>query len=173
MGNLAYSKCFNPRLSKTTQDTPLFSLRGLRFAAKVVRVYDGDTIHCVFKFNGSFQRFKIRMMGYDSPEMKPKHKDADGVDRTPESLSAEKEAATRAKMALSEKILHRIVELQITEADDKYGRLLAIVHFPCFPCGSLNVNEWMICQGHGYEYNGKAKVQFDRQPLETEFVPEE
>jgi endonuclease YncB( thermonuclease family) len=165
MGNLPF---FNPHLNKTSKETPLFSLGGMKFTAKVVYVYDGDTIHCVFKFNGTYQRFKIRMMGYDSPEIKPKQ-----GDRTHESLADEKAAAIKARDALSGKILHHIVDLQIANVDDKYGRLLATVFTRSCCVGSININEWMIEQGHGYEYHGKTKKDFDCPAVASQLAEED
>ena len=49
----------------------LFSLDKQIHSAKIVRVYDGDTCFAVFKLHNEFVKFKIRMEGYDSPEMKP------------------------------------------------------------------------------------------------------
>ena len=47
-----------------------FTFTGVHLA-KVVKCYDGDTIHCIFKIDGNYHKFKIRMDGYDSAEMKP------------------------------------------------------------------------------------------------------
>ena len=40
------------------------------FYAKVVTVHDGDTCDLVFYRNGSYQRFKCRLLGINSPELK-------------------------------------------------------------------------------------------------------
>ena len=39
------------------------------FYAKVVTVHDGDTCDLVFYCNGSYQRFKCRLLGINSPEL--------------------------------------------------------------------------------------------------------
>ena len=39
------------------------------FNAKVVTVHDGDTCDLVFYRNGSYQRFKSRLLGINSPEL--------------------------------------------------------------------------------------------------------
>ena len=39
------------------------------FNAKVVTVHDGDTCDLVFIRNGSYQRFKCRLLGINSPEL--------------------------------------------------------------------------------------------------------
>ena len=40
------------------------------FYTKVVTVHDGDTCDLVFYRNGSYQRFKCRLLGINSPELK-------------------------------------------------------------------------------------------------------
>ena len=60
---------------RTNDNTKLYSLEGRKFRAKVVDIYDGDTITVVFKLNGHYVKYKVRMYGYDSPEMKPPRAD--------------------------------------------------------------------------------------------------
>ena len=62
---------FRNELLKCDNNTEMFSLEGQYKLCKVVDVYDGDTIKVVFDLNGSLYRWTIRMIGYDSPEMKP------------------------------------------------------------------------------------------------------
>ncbi len=44
---------------------------GKKFKCKVVNVYDGDTCTVVFRHRGKLEQHSVRMLGYDSPEMKP------------------------------------------------------------------------------------------------------
>ena len=153
MGNCLYSSCYNrDLLSHTKETTDLFSLEGQSFRASVVDVYDGDTVQCVFKFKGDFLRFKIRMAGYDSPEMKP----SKSIDE-PLRL-AEKAAAVRARDVLKEKVTDRVVELTCG-GFDKYGRLLGILCV--YERGvRTNINAWMVSNGYGTPYDGGKKVTF-------------
>jgi endonuclease YncB( thermonuclease family) len=121
-----------------------FSYKDLVCEAKVVDVYDGDTIRVTFLHNGEFQQWKSRMMGYDSPEMKPRK---DNPNRY-----AEKRAALAAKQALETKIGNQVVIIHCGTLD-KYGRLLITV----FTKEGENVNEWMLKAGHGYAYGGGTK----------------
>ncbi len=123
-------------------DTPLFTLEGREFDAKVVKIYDGDTIHVVFTFKGELTRWKIRMEGYDSPEMRSKNKE-------------EKIAALAAKDALVGKIGENRVKL-VCGKFDKYGRLLGTIFI-----GDDNINTWMISEGYGYPYDGGTKMIFE------------
>jgi len=61
---------FRNELLKCDNNTEMFSLEGQYKLCKVVDVYDGDTIKVVFDLNGSLYRWTIRMIGYDSPEMR-------------------------------------------------------------------------------------------------------
>jgi endonuclease YncB( thermonuclease family) len=56
-------------------EIPLFSFNGQIKEVYVCDVYDGDTFTCIFKLEGKAYKFKCRMMGYDSPEIRKYNKD--------------------------------------------------------------------------------------------------
>ena len=61
-------------------DTPTFSLNGTNTWARVVDVYDGDTITIVLPICGSMYKFHTRIFGIDTSEMKSKiQKNKDGA----------------------------------------------------------------------------------------------
>lgn len=123
---------------------PKFSFDGEFHKCRVIDCYDGDTITVVFWHNRKYQQFKIRMMGYDSPEKRSKN-------------PAEKEAALQAKQYLEELILQKHVFLDCHKFD-KYGRLLGTVYLNRFKGES--VNQMMMDAGHGYPYLGGTKKEF-------------
>jgi len=127
------------------ENLPLFTLDKRVFDAKIVRVYDGDTCFAVFKMNNEYVKFKIRLEGYDSPEMKPS---LDSKNRENEKKSAQK-----SKEELEKHVLNKIVKLHCGKWD-KYGRLLGTII--CID-NNLNINEYMINNGFGYAYRGGAK----------------
>ena len=128
----------SPDWDSVDDKTGQFNFDGEEKICKVVKVYDGDTIHVVFLFNKQMTRWTVRMTGYDSPEMKSKNKD-------------EKVAALAARDYLSSEIQEKIVILKCGKFD-KYGRLLGtIIH------DRQNMNEKMISLGHGYVYDGGTK----------------
>ena len=136
-------RVFN-QLSKVNQkDVALFSLKGNRYPCRIVSVYDGDTCTALFKMDKKFVKFKVRMLGYDSPEMKPRLNipDRDKI----------KENAIAAKEALILKTKNEKIILECGDWD-KYGRLLGTLYDR-----NLNINEWMIESGYGYRYNGGKK----------------
>mgnify|MGYP001459345647 CR=1 FL=1 len=74
MGNI--TSLNNYRLNSAEfSELPKFSLKGMRKNCKVLKIYDGDTLWLASTlFNDKLYRFNIRMLGYDSPEMKPSKK---------------------------------------------------------------------------------------------------
>ena len=78
---------------------------------KVVKVYDGDTITIVTPlFNGDVSpksklyKFNVRILGIDTPELKTKN-------------VGEKELGIKAKNALSDLILDKVVKLENVSYD--------------------------------------------------------
>jgi endonuclease YncB( thermonuclease family) len=165
-------------LVDATDKIPAFTLAGTTRPAKVVSCYDGDTFEAVMSFGDQIWKFDCRMVGYDSPEIKPL-KSAVGRE-------AEKLAALRAKIALLSfvcdnidvsrpytnkdldalvKLNKRIIQINCKEFD-KYGRVLVEIPIMNQSGGSASggagssvesVNQWMVKNGYGYEYTGGTK----------------
>lgn len=139
----------NPIITEDEIKTiPVFTFNGKLIEAYVCDVYDGDTFTCIFTHDGCKQKFKIRMNGYDAPEMKPL-----------KSIPTKKresiiEKALYAKNFLSDKILKKWIYLECKEFD-KYGRILADVKLN--KNDSHSINELMITSDFGYCYNGGTK----------------
>lgn len=136
-------RIFNQLVKVNPQDVALFSLKGNRYPSRIVSVYDGDTCTALFKMDKSFVKFKVRMLGYDSPEMKPRI-------NLPDREEIKKNAVL-AKEALISKTKDKKIILECGHWD-KYGRLLGTLYD-----GELNINEWMIESGNGYRYDGGKK----------------
>ena len=129
-------------LNSENNTRPIYKIAG-KYNAKVVDVYDGDTITITILNNCSIQKHKLRMLGYDSPEMKPRL----NIPNRAEEIKK----ANEAKFFLSELILNKLVLADIT-GFDKYGRLLGTIIF-----NNININNVMLEKGHGYEYYGGTK----------------
>ena len=134
----------NIELKYADDNIPLFSLQKKVFKAKIVRVYDGDTCFAVFYLNDTLVKFKIRMEGYDTPELKPRLNIENRLD--------EIEKANKAKQELEKLIFNQIVFLHCG-GWDKYGRLLATIYTQT----KINVNQYMIDLHFGKEYYGGKK----------------
>jgi endonuclease YncB( thermonuclease family) len=103
-------------LRQQTIDTPLFTLNGQTHWAKCVKCYDADTIHIVIELNHVFVRFRCRLQGIDTAEIRSANPD-------------EKTHARTARDWLSGMILDKLIIVRCGEFD-KYGRLLGTVFLP-------------------------------------------
>lgn len=130
----------------------LFTFKGLDTNAKVLSVYDGDTVTLVFKYKGIYIKDRFRMYGYDSPEMKPLKKIAD--------RDLHIAAAKVAQKKLEELVLNKVVRVVFSE-EEKYGRLMGKLYKD-----NLCINDWMVTSGLGLSYHGKTKTNFTTDHLE-------
>lgn len=117
-------------------------------SGKVVKVYDGDTITIATYLtmgenpNPVCYKFQVRLNCIDTPEIK-------GPSAT------EKELAKRARDALSNQIMNKMVELRNVSLE-KYGRLLADVY-----CNGVCMNTYMVDGGYAVTYCGGKKTRPD------------
>ena len=128
----------------TYKETEIF-IPQIRFA-KVVKVYDGDTITVAAKlpFNESpIYRFSVRLRSIDSPEIKGQSQ-------------KECELAILARDALHNLIFDKIIELR-HNGKEKYGRLLADLYYK-----DLHINKWMVDKGYAVKYDGGKKISFTK-----------
>jgi len=124
----------------TTEFT--FPIKG----GRVIKVYDGDTITIASKLpfiESPLYRLSVRLNGIDTPEIKGKTED-------------EKNAAKKARDALSGLILNKYVSLQNIQSE-KYGRILADVYIEDNG-NNIHINQWMIDNRYAVSYEGKTKV---------------
>ena len=121
-------------------DAPEFSLDGKIIEAKVISVYDGDSIKCAFPLNNTLYKWNCRLSGVDTPELKTKNK-------------IEKEYGYKVRDLLREKILGKVVKLNCGNFD-KYGRLLVTINCDKDNC---SVNDWLINNNYAFKYDGGTK----------------
>jgi endonuclease YncB( thermonuclease family) len=96
-------------LSATFENT---SLIGAQFTiAKVIKVYDGDTVWIAVRCGDEICRFMCRLYGVDTDELRSKD-------------PAEKKSAERARVFVTTFCLNKLVNVTVRDARDKYGRLL-------------------------------------------------
>jgi endonuclease YncB( thermonuclease family) len=111
--------------------------------AKVLAVYDGDTITVAKCIDTIWYRFVVRVRGIDTPEVATKN-------------LIEKQHGLRARDYLEQWLQNQIVELT-NVAPDKYGgRFVATV-----TCNQSNVAHVMINKGLAVAYDGKKKMDYD------------
>ena len=158
-------------LAEQTLATPLFTLNGRTYPAKCVKCYDADSIHVVVLLHGAYTRFRCRLKGIDTAELRSKDND-------------EKAHAVQARDYLKTLIMDKLIVINCYEFD-KYGRLLvdvfvdrdvlnalnpALVHggdtteqqHPLHYGGGdqVHINHHLIQCGYAYEYRGGRRLTF-------------
>lgn len=138
---------------KHCNELPLYidKYNGKSVSAKVVDVYDGDTITIII-YDKEYKKFKFRMFGYDAPEMKPStllHNRDNYI-----------KCANISKNYLTQLILNNIVTIKFNEkCTDKYGRLLGTVYYK-----GININDKMVNDGKALPYyttsNDSKKLEY-------------
>ena len=128
---------------------------------KVVKVYDGDTITVATPLDytrAPIYHFSVRLRGIDSPEIRGKEK-------------AEVIVATKARDALSAKVLNQMVFLQNIDTE-KYGRVLADVYLEVSGSGSgpgaakkQSISGWMLENNYAVAYNGGSNAAWNSSSL--------
>lgn len=154
---LFYSKKYN--LLNKNNNTPLFTLKGKIFMCKVVEVYDGDSCKVVFCFNKKYYKWNIRMLGYDSPEIRISKYNIDRDHLKKIALKAKKHFIK----LLNYNNNNNTQLLYIKCYDfDKYGRLLAELYFKYNDAiNNINsINSFMIISGNAIPYYGGKKKSF-------------
>jgi endonuclease YncB( thermonuclease family) len=122
-----------------------FNFAGQIKECKVVDVYDGDTCKVCFAMGGGFYKFPVRMLGYNTHEMKQKKTDA--------NAATNKASAVAARDYLRSLVLGRRVFIQCQE-QDKYGRILGRLYLDHTFSPQVCVNDIMLASGLGFVYSG-------------------
>ena len=123
---------------KVNSEIKEFSFKGEEKNAKVVDIYDGDTIKIVFAVNGKLYKFNCRIQHVDTPEIRTRNK-------------LEKEYGLKVRDKLKEKILGKVVKV-VCDDFDKYGRLLIDIKLE-----DILISEWLISNNYAFSYDGGKK----------------
>ena len=122
-------------------DAPLFSLKNYHVKGRVTGVYDGDSVTIIFPLFNNVYKWKCRLLGIDTPELRSRNE-------------LEKKRAYEIRDLLRKKVLNKIVEIECHEFD-KYGRLLIT-----FSCDNCNINQWLIDNDYAVKYEGGTKINW-------------
>lgn len=137
----------------TYENTPEYTLDGMKTVVKVLRILDGDTVDIALYHNASATvfRHRVRLYGIDTPEKRPPK---DQPNRDAEiAASARSTAALRSRL---EAIQYK--PFAVFHKADKYGRLMCTFYESNEQ--QQSINDWMVAEGHAYAYFGKTKKKF-------------
>jgi endonuclease YncB( thermonuclease family) len=127
----------------------LYTLNGKEKWARVVDVYDGDTLNIIFFVGSELQNHKFRLYGIDTPEIKP----LKSISNRDEVI----DSAKKSKEYLASLILNKVVYIKFRQ-EEKYGRLMGEIYFDNTTTSSnASVNQLMVQNGYAYEYFGGKK----------------
>lgn len=128
-------------LIEESEDSNDFSYDGVVTTAKVVRVKDGDTCVIKFEYNGERVQKVVRMLGYNSRELKPRKN------------VPNRDAVIRQAWQDTEIFIRLLGPDMLVEAHlgkfDNFGRILAT-----FYVDGVSVNQQMLDLGGGVPYRG-------------------
>lgn len=149
-------------------NTPFLSLNGISSKARVVSVYDGDTLTLIIPFRNECFKFNCRMMGIDTCEMKSK-------------LQQNRETAIKARNRVLQLLGVPVADLNAKLTKQKIQSLLAENIYTCWvKCyetekfGRTLVDVWtsnmqttiaqiLIDEKLAYEYKGDTKLTEEQQ----------
>lgn len=137
--------------NKKNENFKKFTLSGIKARCKIISIYDGDTITIGCKIWNNYFKLKVRMYGYDSPEMKPPKNKPD--------REIEIRKAKEAKNFLKNKVENKKLIIEFLDFD-KYGRALGnlyIIEYRFCQKRLISINKLMIDNNHGYPYFGGTK----------------
>jgi endonuclease YncB( thermonuclease family) len=153
-----------------SDDLELFSLNNIKTFGKIVEMYDGDTCKIILNNNGILQKFNCRLLGLDTPEMKPS---LSKPNRDLEILNAHK-CRNRLLQLLTDcqcnidtvmkkpeclKLINnnkKIINIKCHEFD-KYGRLLVELYGDD---SEKSANQILVDEGYAKSYDGGTKDVF-------------
>jgi len=132
------------------------SLDGLKIHARLIDIYDGDTITCIIPCFGGLYKFKIRINGIDTCEIKNKN-----LAEKNKALLAKNlvfTTLTGASDITPEYLFNNVTIIWLECLSfDKYGRLLANVYTrDKITC----VADTLLSAGLANSYDGGTKTKF-------------
>ena len=151
--------------SATFENTPPFTLAGTTIKARVLDVYDGDTMTVALPWKGSCYRFKLRLLGINTEELKgidaeTKERALKARDRLLDLVTCgdfkpdgPKCPRKLCRQALSAKPY--LVTVQCHDFD-KYGRVLARVLCP--GSQTITLSDVLVQEGLAREYMVTTKT---------------
>ena len=148
----------NNKMENQTYDTtPKFTLNNRKFSAKVLDIYDADTITvCIFLEGFNYVKLNVRLYGIDTPELRGDEK-TKGIEarnyliKLLTNIIIDKDTYTRNDIREMINIDTYMVEVLFGDFD-KYGRPLGTIYKD-----GVNINQLLVTDGYAKEYFGGTK----------------
>lgn len=148
-------------------NTPFFSLNGLKAYARVIDVYDGDTITIVLDINGYFLKFKCRLDGIDTCELRSKHIQNKIIalqarNRLFQLITGKQISSNDDKKYINEYLDENVCIAWVHCLEfDKYGRVL----IDCYssPDSTKSFSSILLEEKLAYSYQGETKLTDEQQ----------
>lgn len=174
--------CFHPSsLYKTDAytDTPPFRIEPSQQWARVIDVYDGDTVTCILKLHKKYPyRFQIRLSGIDACEMRSRNPVLKA--KALEARQCVLQEITRCSDAVLQTLQTRNdIKTYLNKTPsfvwlhavsfDKYGRVLANLYLSKPKSSSKitpppqSLSDVLIDRGLAFPYDGRAKLSEEAQ----------
>jgi len=149
------------QLKNSDDSLEVFSLNNSIKMCKVVDVYDADTCHCVFYIDNKMHKFVCRLIGIDSPEIKPskniEHRDKH-VDAAIRSRNRLIQLLTNIDIVIDTPYKKKQIKTMLKNNTklmyikcgefDKYGRLLVEFLENIHDFDSVTINSTLISEGY-------------------------
>lgn len=145
-------------------DVSFFTLNSIKTIARLVDVYDGDTVTCIFPiFGDNYFKFNLRLMGIDTEELKN-----DNLEGKRKALDARHKILTVCCDTYNLEVdCHRNEIQNFLKSNeiyvwiecfefDKYGRVLANVYKKQ---GDISLSELLLNSKLAYKYDGGKKLK--------------
>lgn len=151
------------KLTNATE-CPVRTFDGKSRWAKVLDVYDGDTITIVTNLSNDepYYQYKLRLHGLDTPELRP----SKDVPHREQHI----QAALYVRKQLQDQIEDRVVRIDFTK-EEKFGRLMGTIwimqrKWYGVKVRHRNINAWLLERGYAVSYNGERKETFTVEQLD-------
>jgi endonuclease YncB( thermonuclease family) len=146
---------------------PFFSLKGIKSYARILDVYDGDTLTIAIKLYGTILKFRCRLYGIDTCEITSKHPICKDLalkarQRLIELISNKECPIFKEKKEIIDYFTREIAIVWIhCNEQDKYGRVLINVF--ANPSSSESFSDKLIKERLAYSYMGETKLSEEKQ----------
>lgn len=129
--------------------------------ARVVDVYDGDTCTVIFGYGNSFLKFKIRVLGVDTPEKVVRGYDRDDSEEV-EMAKLEEEAGEFVAEKVRNIIDQKILDIKIKKWDMYGGRLNGEIFLDTVLEKSepgYTLSDYLLDKKYAKPYTGRGKKE--------------